>query len=180
MSEIYKPIIGYEEYYEISNFGNVKRLDRIIPHINNSKRQFKERLLKSRYSGRKYLTVTLCLDRCKHFKIHRLVAIHFIPNPNNLPQVNHKDGNKLNNHVDNLEWVSNRENKNHFFLNTLNFKKYPGISYYEKRNKWRARIRIGNNRLELGYFEKEEDAAKAYVDAQLKYNIIDKYSNYED
>lgn len=67
-----------------------------------------------------YLKVGLSVDGIhKYYLVHRLVAQAFIPNPNNLPQVNHIDGNKLNNHVDNLEWVSSYENQQHAVKNGL-------------------------------------------------------------
>ena len=72
--------------------------------------------LKPQLNGKGYLRVSI--GKKLQF-VHRLVAEKYIPNPNNLPQVNHKDGNKLNNSVDNLEWVSNQENRNHALKNNL-------------------------------------------------------------
>ena len=181
MSEIYKPIIGFEEYYEISNYGNVKRLKRELFHISNSKRLFQERLLTPSLEKKGYLKIRITKDsKVYSFKIHRLVANHFVYNEFNLEQVNHIDGNKLNNHFSNLEWVSNRENINHYHLNTNKTSKYPGVHFKKDVKKWNARIRVGKVRYNLGNFLEEEDATKAYKEAQIKYDIIDKYSNYED
>lgn len=177
MNEEYKPIKGYEEYYQISNFGNVKRLERKIKHINNSFRTFKERLLKPRISGKDYLMVTLSKNNIpKHFKIHRLVAIHFIDNLDNLEQVNHLDLDKKNNNCSNLEWCSNRENKSHSLMVKNPLKRQIGVTYDKKRNKWKSKIRINSIRLDLGVYENIEDAINVYQEAKLKYNIIDKYS----
>lgn len=104
LEEIWKRINGYEEY-EISNLGRVKSF----------KRDRKGKIMKPKFSG-EYLAVTLCADGQQERKtIHRLVAEHFIPNPSGLPWVNHKDGNKLNNKVTNLEWVTPSENNNHAY-----------------------------------------------------------------
>lgn len=104
LEEIWKRINGYEEY-EISNLGRVKSF----------KRDRKGKIMKPKFSG-EYLAVTLCADGQQERKtIHRLVAEHFIPNPSGLPWVNHKDGNKLNNKITNLEWVTPSENNNHAY-----------------------------------------------------------------
>jgi NUMOD4 motif/HNH endonuclease len=104
LEEIWKRINGYEEY-EISNLGRVKSF----------KHDRKGKIMKPKFSG-EYLAVTLCADGQQERKtIHRLVAEHFIPNPSGLPWVNHKDGNKLNNKVTNLEWVTPSENNNHAY-----------------------------------------------------------------
>ena len=98
MKEIWKDIKGYEGKYQISNLGKVKSL------IGNSK------ILKPEIRTG-YYSVSLMKNKKKHYyRIHRLVAEAFIPNPNNLPMVNHKDEDKLNNIASNLEWCDNTYN----------------------------------------------------------------------
>ena len=111
MKEIWKNVPNYKRY-QISNLGNVK---------NNylwtgSMYIFKPHMLKPHIDKKGYATIHL---KSKIYKIHRLVAEVFIPNPNNLPQVNHKDVNKWNNNVDNLEWCTSKENITHPILNNL-------------------------------------------------------------
>ena len=115
MKEIWKDIIGFEEY-QISNLGRVKSKERMIEihHTNNGAYEYpiKERILKA--SGKRYLGVSLIKDNKRYYpNIHRLVALHFITNTNNKKIVNHMDGNKLNNRVDNLEWSTHSENSIH-------------------------------------------------------------------
>ena len=76
------------------------------------------RYLKPQLNNKGYSRVCLC---GKFYFVHRLVAEKYIPNPNNLPQVNHKDGDKTNNSVDNLEWISNQDNRKHAIENGLHF-----------------------------------------------------------
>ena len=101
--EIWKDIPDYEGLYQVSNFGRVKSL------------YFgKERILKLSINKYKYLTVILHKNKKqKSFTVHRLVCLAFTPNPNNLPCINHKDENKQNNCVDNLEWCTNKYNSNY-------------------------------------------------------------------
>lgn len=99
-------IKGYEGLYKISNRGDVISLSK-----NSGFLKLKEKYLKPTVKPKGYLDVKLIKDGIKkHFYIHRLVAEHFIPNPNNLPQVNHKDKNPSNNDVNNLEWCDNSYN----------------------------------------------------------------------
>lgn len=103
MEEIWKYIVDYEDLYQISNKGNVKSLE-------NNKTK-KEKILKQPVDKDGYLFVCLCKNgKIKNFKVHRLVAEAFIQNPNNLPQVNHKDENKQNNCVENLEFCTAKYN----------------------------------------------------------------------
>lgn len=111
------------ENYQISNKGDVKSLSRIISGRYGCQKLLKEKILKPRIRGKGYLAITLMENgKPKHYYIHRLVAKAFLPNPNNYPQINHKDENKFNNSVwvnedgsvdiekSNLEWCTNDYN----------------------------------------------------------------------
>lgn len=115
MEEIWKDIKGYEGLYQVSNKGRVKSLDRYAK--NNSKLQFRpERILKQNIqnAGRnKRCAVALCKDGIiTRFRVHRLVAEAFIPNPDNKPFIDHIDTDSTNNVVENLRWVTAKENSN--------------------------------------------------------------------
>lgn len=107
MTEIWKPIRGYEGLYDISNKGRVRS------YKNGKWGLCENPKVLVGYKGKHYLTVILCKEEKKTFTIHSLVADAFIPNPENKREVNHIDGNKLNNDVTNLEWVSHKENMQH-------------------------------------------------------------------
>jgi hypothetical protein len=113
MQEIWKDIKGYEGRYQISNLGRVKSLTKSIwnGYTFRIKDEF---ILKGGKDKKGYLYVILSKDGIKSiYKIHRLVAQFFIPNPENKLEVNHIDGNKLNNSVNNLEWCTHQENIYH-------------------------------------------------------------------
>ena len=114
MREEWRPVVGYEDRYLVSNYGRVKSLDILVRCRGNGYRMNKGKEIPSRKNCRGYVTVNLCVDNVMHTKlIHRLVAEAFIPNDKNKPQVNHIDGDVNNNNVSNLEWVSDNENKMH-------------------------------------------------------------------
>ena len=114
MTEIWKDIQGYEGFYQISNLGNVKSLERVVDKGNGILQHRKERIMNKRESVDGYYIAKLNVDKkSTSIAIHILVARHFIDNPNNYPEVNHKDCNRKNNQVDNLEWCTHQQNVEH-------------------------------------------------------------------
>lgn len=114
-NEVWKDIQGYEGRYQISTCGRVKSLSHVRYLGTSGYKRFKEKMLAPVYNQKGYARVGL-KDKNHHqrtLSIHRLVAEAFIPNPDNLPQVNHKDENKSNNNVENLEWTSCKDNVNY-------------------------------------------------------------------
>lgn len=149
MQEDWKPIINYSNFL-ISNFGNVKnnRLNSIkIPQIDN-KGYLKVRLYKKEGS--------------KNFRIHRLVALHFIDNPNNYNQVDHIDRNKTNNNINNLRWCSCEQNCRNTKKQLNTTSKYKGVHYCIRNKKWVASTSFKKKQIHLGYYLIEEDAYNAY------------------
>jgi hypothetical protein len=117
--EVFKPVMGYKNYYEISNKGTIKSLPRrgrVGLRIYGGS-IMKPELEKDGYH--KVMLQTTTHGR-KRFFVHRLVAEAFLPNVKKLSSVNHKDGNKTNNCVENLEWISVRDNNRHAFSTGLN------------------------------------------------------------
>ncbi len=117
--EIWKDIPGFEGIYQASTLGRIKSLERKIKHWKGGYSVLKESILSERKS-KGYVSVVLYKNgKNKNIDIHRLIAITFIPNPNDKPEVNHKDFIKTNNRVSNLEWTTSEENIKHAVENGL-------------------------------------------------------------
>ena len=169
-NEIWKVIT---RLHEVSNCGNIRNFNTkklLNPHINTTV----------------YYYITLRNEagkKRKHYKLHQLIAKAFIPNPLNHLYINHKDGNKLNNNLSNLEWVTHKENMEHASeLNLISKKprtlskklgkssKYFNVGWDSNRNKWAASICVNKQKLEPKRFNSEIDAA-----LHINY-LIDKYN----
>jgi len=156
MTEIWKDITGYENSYQISNIGNVRSKDRVILYVDNRKRVVSGQPIKLGIDTKGYYKVNLRKNnKFQTFRIHKLVAEHFLKKEIGKDIVNHKDGNKLNNCVDNLEFVTLSENTLHAiytlkkdFTKTKLEKKQPIIS-------------IENNEI-YRFFESISKAVKFY------------------
>ena len=111
---MWKDIKGYEGIYQISDTGQVRSLSRYVK-CRNGVREVKSKILTPVNVGGGYKQVSLCQhSKCKRALLHRLIAEAFIPNPDNLPCINHKDGNPSNNAIDNLEWCTYGYNSNYY------------------------------------------------------------------
>jgi hypothetical protein len=175
MQEEWKDIIGYEGYYQISNLGRVKFLERQVPRF--SKIQIlKEKIVKFHLAKRGYYVVDLRVkSKRKTLNIHRLIAIHFIDNPLNKKYVNHIDENKLNNSIENLEWVTNMENICHAKKNVKSSSEYIGVGWDKYANKWKSQIYHKGKSIHLGSFFSEQEAYNARVKYEQENNIENKY-----
>lgn len=156
MQEEWKPIIDYEQLYEISNLGRLKSLSK--------KKRNKEIIVQPILNPKtKYLHCLLWKDgKRKGVYYHRLVATHFILNPLTLPEVNHKDGDKANNRVDNLEWCTEKQNKKHaletgLWKHTDAHKKAMGD--YNRRTKSKKVYQYDKDGKFLAEFSSTEEAA---------------------
>lgn len=118
--ELWKDVVGYEKYYQVSSFGNIKN-------------KSTGKLLKPALKKNGYLHVSLGYKDTKTAMVHRLVAEAFIPNPFNLPQVNHKDEEKTNNNVTNLEWCTAQHNVNYGYGSLA---KNTGILQFDMSGKY--------------------------------------------
>lgn len=129
--EIWKPVVGYEGLYEVSNLGRVKGLFWLQPPSKNNVRFHYERILKGHINKKGYKSVNLTKNgKKKAYKIHRLVAMAFIPNPQNYPMINHKNEIKSDNRLENIEWCDNGYNQ-----------RYGNAQV----NKYRKIVQIGEN-----------------------------------
>lgn len=173
---IKEPIKGYENIYWIDTQGN----------IYNARKQ-----LKTYFTNTGYECIKLVKDGVrKSPTIHRLVALQFIPNPDNKAEVNHIDGDKSNNHVSNLEWSTSSENKKHALQTGLkvynnpsqglrigNSSKFHNVTYDKSRSKWKACVRHNNQNYGQKRFDTEEEAAR-HVDATIDLHGLDRPKNF--
>lgn len=140
MEEVWKDVEGYEGLYQVSNLGRVKSLTHYITKENCKPREVKGKILTPFFDRPKgYLSVSLSKNnKIKLQRIHRLVAQAFIPNPDNLIQINHKDGNKTNNNVENLEWCSCKDNIRHAWENKLSYvsEKHRKVASETQKKRW--------------------------------------------
>lgn len=112
--EVWKNVVGYKGYYQVSNLGRIRTVGRVVSACYKSRQFIQGRIICPNRFPKGYLGCTLYKSGSQKLRyIHRLVAEAFIPNPQNLPQVNHKDENKSNNRVDNLEWCTQEYNTNY-------------------------------------------------------------------
>lgn len=157
--EVWKDIPEYEGFYQVSNLGNVRSLNRIC----SRGRKLKGKMLKYALCGRGYFAVELNKNgKAKTITIHKLVTYAFL---NHKPcghklVVNHIDINRENNNLYNLEIITNRENTNRKHIKSSS--KYVGVCWNKKVKKWQSHIVINGKKKYLGLFTDEKEAAQSY------------------
>lgn len=115
MEETWKDVIGYESLYQVSNLGRIKSLSRKF-NCNKGMRFIKDKILKPQLDYHGYHRIELSkFGKTKKYFIHQLVAMAFIPNPNREKIINHKDGNKINNQPNNIEWCDYSYNEKYSY-----------------------------------------------------------------
>lgn len=165
-TETYRDVIGYKGLYKVSNFGNVKSLERKVFGKLNSIRTLKERVLKNNLNKMGYYLVGLMKDGNQSTKkVHQLVAEAFLGHNRcgmNLV-VDHIDNDKLNNYSYNLQIIPQRENANLKHIKSSS--KYVGVSFFKRDSNWTAGIQIKGKKKHLGYFKTEYEAHLVYQKA---------------
>lgn len=136
-------------FIEVSNLGRIRTKDHYVPGKNGSKRLIKGRVLKQQLSRNGYMRVSFRVNgKIIHLSVHRMVAVTLIPNPNNLPEVNHIDCDRTNNRMDNLEWCTRQEN----------IKYCVKLGHWKNNNPGRPVIAIDLNNLKVFWFESQREA----------------------
>ena len=169
--EEFRSVPGYEGLYEVSNFGNVKSLEREFLIKGKYPAIVKEKILRQSLNGSGYYLVSLYKDgKRKPFMLHTLVAMTFLGHkPDGYKiVVDHIDNNKLNNNLTNLQLISQRDNSSKDKKNGTS--QYSGVTWHKATNKWRSQIRIGDKRKQLGLFISEEEAHEVYQNALKIYH----------
>ncbi|MFW6273040.1 MAG: NUMOD4 domain-containing protein [bacterium] len=176
-NEIWVDIIGYEGLYKISNYGNIKSCERYVEHKRHGQLLLREKLRKYGYGRDGRCNITLSKDGFDTlFGVARLVAIHFLDNPNNYEKVMHIDGNRKNNNVSNLIWISHRDvaiiaQSNKQKTSTIN-----GVWFDKSKKKYCAAITLKGKQIRLGTFQDECKAKEAVLRFKTKNNIKTRFS----
>lgn len=175
--ETWKFLLNENKNYSVSNFGRVKSCYTQTIRSNGKIFTKKEVILKQSINKFGYLQVAfMSCEKLNSFKVHRLVGSYFIENKRNLKQINHKDGIRTNNKLENLEWVTNLENSCHRVLNSKKTSKFVGVSFCKKLNKWRTKIFFNKKQIHLGVFESEIEAHLKRVEFEKLNCIINNYN----
>ena len=164
--EQWKIMIDYPNY-SISSLGVVRN-------------DTTKKIIKNHLDLRGYLTTCLCKNgKGKSFKHHRLLGIHFIQNPEKLPEIDHINNIRTDNRLENLRWVSTEQNGRNKKKKTNTSSQYQGVSWWERDKKWKARITINQKTKHIGVFSTELEAFNAWKAFVVQNNLQEFYSQVE-
>lgn len=180
--EEWRPVVEFPDRYEVSNLGRVRSI--VKKYYHNIKAQHPT-------TTSNYLYVALSVNnKTVNRSVHRMVAEAFIPNPLNKEQVNHKDSNRHNNCVDNLEWVTRSENIQHGMkFGSINYKhsigvklstaasQYHNVTWNEQQQRWQPAVKLKGKRLSQKCFKDEVECARFVNQLLLEHGITDRPFN---
>ena len=180
MNEVWRDVKGYIGFYQVSNLGRVRSLGRTINYVSRhgtiASRYYDGKIINPTDNGHGYKIVGLRNgDSRRNYYVHRLVADAFIPNPFNLPEVNHKDANRANNRLDNLEWITKIEN-----VRQGSLKRHTprNLSKSSKTGEKYITTRSGKYRLNIaGFIDKMFDDVDKAIIARRMITESEEYKN---
>ena len=157
------------EWVKIKDYDNYSVNE--IGEVRNDK---SGRILKWRLDKKGYYRISLCKNgKVIYYLIHRLIALHFIPNPNNYPFIDHININPSDNSIDNLRWCSRSQNNRNIKKKEGTTSRFRGVYFHKPAKKWMARCRLNGKNKYLGYFETEIEAAETYDNFVRDNNLED-------
>jgi len=155
-------------FVKIQDFENYS-----INILGNVRNDITNRILKQSISSG-YYRITLPKNNKNYsIRIHRLLGIHFLPNPDNKLYIDHIDNNKLNNSIDNLRWCNHQDNMRNKFKQNNCSSIYKGVHYCKINKKWISKITINKKNILFGQFNNEKDAGRAYNNYIIENNLIE-------
>lgn len=174
--ELWADIKGFENYYQISNLGNIKSMGHEFMCKDGKIKSRNPKILKPCVASTGYLHINLCRDGIrKSVTIHSLVANHFIDNPQNFKEIDHLNGIKNDNRVINLKWVTRQGNLlSQNWTHKKRVGKLRGVHHNLKSNKFISTIYLNGKSVYLGSFFTNEDAHSAYKSKLNEYNVTGK------
>lgn len=168
-TEEWRDIPGYKGWYQASSLGRVRSVDRVIPGGRWGKQARKGVILSQHFDHYGYL---MLIVQNKVLKAHRLVLHAFTGDPGKGLEADHINGDKSDNRIENLEWVTSRENcRRHYSKKPDSSSRYMGVCLHKPTNKWVANIQVNRKNIYLGLFNTEKEASKAYNNYLLNNHI---------
>lgn len=177
--EIWKDVKGFEGFYRVSTLGRIKSMERYFIRKNNVKVLVKEKILNGWNAGEGYIVVDLKKEG-KSLKrgIHKIVGDNFLGLCVGDQMINHKNGIRHDNRLNNLEKVTSRENNCHRVIGKKKYSNLIGVSksnHYNRKKPWTAQITVNCKPIHLGYFATEQEAYEARCNYEKENNIINRY-----
>lgn len=175
MEEIWKDIEGFEGLYQVNNLGRIKALKKLSKGNGRNQSKLiwrKERLLKPNISGFYFMVKLSKNEESKSFTLHRLIAQSFLGDHPGM-NVDHKDNNQLNNNIENLQWITSRENAT---KDKKGSSKYSGVCLHKTTKKWEAYVMHNSIKKYLGIFDTEEKASERYKYALIEFGIENNFA----